>query len=332
MIPEWKHGLLGPVRWIVCSAGPRTWCTSGLPSSCSSAASSCCSSPATSCSRSSTTSRAAPIVEVLDTLLLVFIIVELLSAVRRTLSQRELIAEPFLIVGIIASIKEIVVLSVKAAETSVKERRFATSCGSPRTGPYWHGTPHTRRFTRTGKGRRGRPQLPMAAFHRSLPARVDAGLGTHRLVQRRVVSGRGRHPAGRPPFADLVSRLLQTSEAFRAAWESYDIETLPSRERLSATPRSATFTWSNIFGALGPSASAAGDLHPHTIHRHRRPATTPARHSSPTSHRCVTSPRMRVRVTGCTAKDLEIRDQSPASGRAPACEGSAPRSVGRRDR
>jgi uncharacterized membrane protein (DUF373 family) len=58
-----------------------------------------------------------PIVEVLDTLLLVFIVIELLSAVRRTLRERELIAEPFLIVGIIASIKEIVVLSVKAAET-----------------------------------------------------------------------------------------------------------------------------------------------------------------------------------------------------------------------
>jgi uncharacterized membrane protein (DUF373 family) len=57
-----------------------------------------------------------PIVEVLDTLLLVFIIVELLSAVRVTVSKRELIAEPFLLVGIIASIKEIVVLSVKAAD------------------------------------------------------------------------------------------------------------------------------------------------------------------------------------------------------------------------
>ena len=55
-------------------------------------------------------------VEVLDTLLLVFIVVELLFAVRATLVRRELVAEPFLLVGIIASIKEIVVLSVKAAE------------------------------------------------------------------------------------------------------------------------------------------------------------------------------------------------------------------------
>jgi transcriptional regulator with XRE-family HTH domain len=41
---------------------------------------------------------------------------------------------------------------------------------------------------------------------------------------------------GEPPFADLVSRLLQTSEAFRTAWESHDIETLPSRERLFRHP------------------------------------------------------------------------------------------------
>jgi uncharacterized membrane protein (DUF373 family) len=54
-------------------------------------------------------------VDVLDTLLLLFIIVELLFAVRATLLNRELVAEPFLLVGIIASIKEIVVLSVKAA-------------------------------------------------------------------------------------------------------------------------------------------------------------------------------------------------------------------------
>ena len=55
--------------------------------------------------------------EVLDTLLLVFIVVELLFAVRATVSQRELLAEPFLLAGIIASIKEIIVLSVRAAET-----------------------------------------------------------------------------------------------------------------------------------------------------------------------------------------------------------------------
>ena len=63
-------------------------------------------------------------VEVLDSLLLVFIVVELLFAVRATLIKRELLAEPFLIVGIIASIKEIVVLSVKAAEEVGKGEKF----------------------------------------------------------------------------------------------------------------------------------------------------------------------------------------------------------------
>lgn len=41
---------------------------------------------------------------------------------------------------------------------------------------------------------------------------------------------------GEPPFADLVSRLLLTGEAFRTAWESYGIETLHSRERLFRHP------------------------------------------------------------------------------------------------
>src|SRR3712207_4968151 len=54
-------------------------------------------------------------VELLDVLLLVFIVVELLFAVRTTVEKRELVAEPFLVIGVIASIKEIVVLSVEAA-------------------------------------------------------------------------------------------------------------------------------------------------------------------------------------------------------------------------
>ncbi|TFV57962.1 hypothetical protein E4P41_13610 [Geodermatophilus sp. DF01-2] len=56
-----------------------------------------------------------PMLELLDVLLLVFIVVELLFAVRTTVEKRELVAEPFLIIGVIASIKEIVVLSVEAA-------------------------------------------------------------------------------------------------------------------------------------------------------------------------------------------------------------------------
>ena len=61
-----------------------------------------------------------PVLEVLDAVLLLFIIVELLFAVRATVARRELVAEPFLVVGIIASIKEIVVISVKAAEATGK--------------------------------------------------------------------------------------------------------------------------------------------------------------------------------------------------------------------
>ena len=57
-----------------------------------------------------------PVLDLLDILLLVFIVVELLFAVRSTVEKRELLAEPFLLVGIIASIKEIVVLSVEAAK------------------------------------------------------------------------------------------------------------------------------------------------------------------------------------------------------------------------
>src|SRR3712207_8497992 len=49
----------------------------------------------------------APMLELLDVLLLVFIVVELLFAVRTTVEKRELVAEPFLVIGIIASIKEI---------------------------------------------------------------------------------------------------------------------------------------------------------------------------------------------------------------------------------
>ena len=50
----------------------------------------------------------------LDSLLIVFILVELLSGVRTTLSERKLVAEPFLLVGIIASIKEVVVVAAFA--------------------------------------------------------------------------------------------------------------------------------------------------------------------------------------------------------------------------
>jgi uncharacterized membrane protein (DUF373 family) len=50
----------------------------------------------------------------LDGLLLVFILLELLAAVRATMVEHRLVAEPFLVAGIIASIKEIVILSLEA--------------------------------------------------------------------------------------------------------------------------------------------------------------------------------------------------------------------------
>ena len=57
----------------------------------------------------------------LDGLLLVFILVELVGGVRATLALRSLVAEPFLVVGIIASIKEIIVASLALADASGSE-------------------------------------------------------------------------------------------------------------------------------------------------------------------------------------------------------------------
>jgi uncharacterized membrane protein (DUF373 family) len=64
-------------------------------------------------------------IEILDGLLLIFIFVELLYAVRSSLRSHEIVAEPFLIVGILAGIKEIVVLSVEAATLLDKGPDFA---------------------------------------------------------------------------------------------------------------------------------------------------------------------------------------------------------------
>ena len=55
------------------------------------------------------------LLETLDAILLVFIFVELLYAVRITLKERQIVAEPFLIAGILVCIKEIIVLAVKSA-------------------------------------------------------------------------------------------------------------------------------------------------------------------------------------------------------------------------
>ena len=52
----------------------------------------------------------------LDTLLLVFVLIELLSAVRATITEHQLVAEPFLLVGVIATIKELVVTANEARD------------------------------------------------------------------------------------------------------------------------------------------------------------------------------------------------------------------------
>ena len=64
--------------------------------------------------RGATSDGTDPFIDVLDAILLVFIFVELLYAVRITLKERQIVAEPFLIAGILVCIKEIVVLAVKA--------------------------------------------------------------------------------------------------------------------------------------------------------------------------------------------------------------------------
>ncbi len=53
----------------------------------------------------------------LNSLLIVFILVELLSAVRQAIDDHKLVAEPFLLVGILAAIKEMVVVSTFRIET-----------------------------------------------------------------------------------------------------------------------------------------------------------------------------------------------------------------------
>ena len=67
----------------------------------------------------------AVMLDVLDGLLLIFIFVELLYAVRTSLRSHEIVAEPFLIVGILACIKEIVVMSVEAAKLVPNGPEFA---------------------------------------------------------------------------------------------------------------------------------------------------------------------------------------------------------------
>ena len=58
----------------------------------------------------------ARILSLLDGLLLVFIITELIHTVRAVIDERVLVAEPFLLVGIVAAIRRLVVVSAEAKD------------------------------------------------------------------------------------------------------------------------------------------------------------------------------------------------------------------------
>jgi uncharacterized membrane protein (DUF373 family) len=57
------------------------------------------------------------VIDLLDKGLLVFIIAELLHTVRITIQERTLVAEPFLIVGLIAGIRRLLILTAQAAQS-----------------------------------------------------------------------------------------------------------------------------------------------------------------------------------------------------------------------
>jgi len=58
----------------------------------------------------------ALILELLDGLLLVFIITELIHTVRAVIDEKILVAEPFLVVGVVAAIRRLVVVSAEAKD------------------------------------------------------------------------------------------------------------------------------------------------------------------------------------------------------------------------
>lgn len=59
-----------------------------------------------------------PLLDVLDKGLILFIIAELLHTVRVTIQQRTLVAEPFLIVGLIAGIRRLLILTAQATQSN----------------------------------------------------------------------------------------------------------------------------------------------------------------------------------------------------------------------
>ncbi len=61
-------------------------------------------------------SLASNVLELLDGLLLVFIVTELIHTIRAVIEQRVIMAEPFLIVGIVAGIRRLIVVSAEAKD------------------------------------------------------------------------------------------------------------------------------------------------------------------------------------------------------------------------
>ncbi len=64
----------------------------------------------------------ALVLELLDQLLLVFIVSELIHTVRSVITQRVLLTEPFLIVGVVAAIRRLIVVSAEVAEAVGTDR------------------------------------------------------------------------------------------------------------------------------------------------------------------------------------------------------------------
>ncbi len=56
------------------------------------------------------------ILELLDGLLLVFILTELIHTIRAVIDEKILVAEPFLVVGVVAAIRRLVVVSAEAKD------------------------------------------------------------------------------------------------------------------------------------------------------------------------------------------------------------------------
>jgi len=60
----------------------------------------------------------ALILALLDGLLLVFILTELIHSIRAVIDEKVLVSEPFLVVGVVAAIRRLVVVSAEAKELS----------------------------------------------------------------------------------------------------------------------------------------------------------------------------------------------------------------------